>query len=255
MKKIITATVLLLFGVYSSQGQQFISKGTIEFEVKTNIKKIWGGNSVWAEMMQENMPTFKTAYFKYTFANDKSLYKLDRFDDSGPQKVPDFMKRDDEENEWYSDYAKKEINMKKTVVGAPFFIKDSLQKIQWRFSNENRIIAGFNCRKAIGKIFDSVYVFAFYTDEITITGGPGNIGGLPGMILGVTIPRLYTSWIATKLTLEGVDESKIKPTAAKKSTTTREFRGLLLDRSKDWGGGDDPESKKWLNNFLWNAML
>jgi GLPGLI family protein len=155
----------------------------------------------------------------------------------------------------YSDYAIGEINMKKTVVGAPFFIKDSLQKIQWRFSNESRIIAGFNCRKAIGKIFDSVYVFAFYTDEITITGGPGSISGLPGMILGVTIPRLYTSWIATKLTLEGVDESKIKPATAKKTTTTKGFRGLLLERSKDWGGGDDPESKKWLNNFLWTAML
>ncbi len=255
MKKIIIASALLLIAGSGLQAQQFISRGTIEFEVKTNIKKIWGGNSIWAEMMQENMPTFKTAYFKYSFANGKSLYKLDRFDDSGPQKIPDFMKRDDEENEWYTDYTKGEINMKKTVVGAPFFIKDSLQKIQWRFSNESRVIAGFNCRKAIGKIFDSVYVFAFYTDEITITGGPGNINGLPGMILGVTIPRLYTSWIATKLSLEVADETKIKPLTAKKPTTTREFRDLLLERSKDWGGSDDPESKKWLNNFLWNAML
>jgi GLPGLI family protein len=255
MKKTIIATAFLLVTVYGSQAQQFISRGNIEFEVKTNMKKIWGGNSIWAEMMQENMPTFKTAYYKYTFANGRSLYKLDHFDDITIQKIPDFMKRDDEENEWYSDYTKSEINMKKTVVGTPFYIKDSLQKIQWRFSNESRIIAGFNCRKAIGKIFDSVYVFAFYTDEITITGGPGNINGLPGMILGVTIPRLYTSWIATKLTLEGADESKIKPQTAKKPTTTREFRGLLLERSKDWGGGDDPESKRWLNNFLWTAML
>jgi GLPGLI family protein len=216
---------------------------------------MWGGNSVWAEMMQENLPTFKTAYFKFSFANGRSLYKLDRFDDSGPQKIPDYMKRDDEENEWYCDYTKGEINMKKSIFGTPFFIKDSLQKIQWRFSNENRVIAGFNCRKAIGKIYDSVYVFAFYTDEITITGGPGNISGLPGMIMGVTIPRLYTSWIVTKLSLDVVDESKIKPQTAKKPTTTKEFRGLLLDRSKDWGGSDDEEGKKWVNNFLWTAML
>jgi GLPGLI family protein len=255
MKKSIIATALSLFAAYGSQAQLFISKGNIEFEVKTNIKKMWSGNSVWAEMMQDNLPTFKTAYFKFTFANGRSLYKLDRFDESGPKKIPDYMKRDDEENEWFCDYTKEEMSMKKNIFGSPFFIKDSLQKIQWRFSNESRVIAGFNCRKAIGKIFDSVYVFAFYTDEITITGGPGNINGLPGMIMGVTIPRLYTSWIVTKLSLEGVDENKIKPQTSKKPSTNKEFRGLLLDRSKDWGGSDDEEGKKWVNNFLWTAML
>ena len=83
--------------------------------------------------------------------------------------------------------------------------------MEWRLTNENRVIAGFNCRKAVAKIFDSVYVFAFYTDEILIPGGPCSINGLPGMILGVTIPRLFTSWIATKVTLTGVDENIITP--------------------------------------------
>jgi GLPGLI family protein len=255
MKKYIITAAIIVFAAYCAKAQQFISKGKMEFEVKTNIKKVWGGNSVWAEMMQENLPTFKTAYFNYTFANGKSLYKLDRFDESGAVKVPEFMKRDDEENEWQCDYVNNEINIKKSVFGIPFFIKDSLQKIQWRFSNENRVIAGFNCRKAIGKIYDSVYVFAFYTDEITITGGPCGINGLPGMIMGVTIPRLYTSWIATKLILDGVDESKIKAQASKKTSTIKELRALLLERSKDWGSSDDEEGKKWVNNFLWSAML
>jgi GLPGLI family protein len=35
---------------------------------------------------------------------------------------------------------------------------------------------------------EDVYVFAFYTDDITtISGGPCSINGLPGMILGLTI--------------------------------------------------------------------
>jgi GLPGLI family protein len=253
MKRIIIITAMTVCGAFTTKGQQFISKGNIEFEVKQNMKKLWSGNDVWSEMLLENISTFKTAYFKFSFADGKSLYKLDRFDEGA--KLPDFLKRDDEENEWYTDYNKGELNMKKSVFGTPFFIKDSLQKIQWRFSNENRVIAGFNCRKAIGKIYDSVYVFAFYTDEITITGGPCGINGLPGMIMGVTIPRLYTSWIVTKLSLEGVDESNIKPQTAKKTSTVKEYRGLLLDRSKDWGGGDDEEGKKWVNQFLWSAML
>ena len=77
--------------------------------------------------------------------------------------------------------------------------------------HETRNIAGFNCRKAYTILFDSVYVFAFYTDEIMISGGPLGIHGLPGMILGITIPRMHTSWIATKLQINGVDTSIIKP--------------------------------------------
>jgi GLPGLI family protein len=116
------------------------------------------------------------------------------------------------------------------------------------------VIAGFNCRKAVSKIFDSVYVFAFYTDEIMISGGPCTINGLPGMILGMTIPRLFTSWIATKVMINEVNEAAIKPSSTKKAFPNKEFRNLLAERSKDWEEyyKDD---KSVINRFLWNALL
>src|SRR5688572_5179859 len=95
--------------------------------------------------------------------------------------------------------------MQKNVYGSNFNVEDSIPAIQWKLSNENRMIAGFNCRKATGIIMDSVYVFAFFTEEIMIPGGPCSISGLPGMILGLTIPRLYTSYIATKIMVNDVD--------------------------------------------------
>jgi GLPGLI family protein len=49
------------------------------------------------------------------------------------------------------------------------------------------VIAGFNCRRANAMIMDSIYVVAFYTDEILTTGGPESFSGLPGMILGVAL--------------------------------------------------------------------
>jgi GLPGLI family protein len=254
MKTIITAVALLLFTGYGVEAQQFISKGKIEFEVKTNLKKTLGAADNFFSRMMPDMPNFKTSYYHFTFANNKSIYKLDRF--SEKDKVPDFLKKEDEENEWYCDFDKGELKMKKTVVGTPFYISDSLRNIQWRYTNENRLIAGFNCRKAIGRINDSVYVFAFYTDEITISGGPCSINGLPGMILGITIPRLYTSWIATKVMLSGVDESKITTETAKKPTTLKEVKDLLLVRSKDWTMGDESEStKNWITQYIWSATL
>ena len=94
------------------------------------------------------------------------------------------------------------------------------------------MIAGFNCRKAVTKIFDSVYVFAFYTDEIIISGGPCSINGLPGMILGVTIPRLYTSWIATKVMLNGVDENTIKPVTVRRIIDLKTLETTLMNEPK-----------------------
>jgi GLPGLI family protein len=102
---------------------------------------------------------------------------------------------------------------------------------------------------------DSVYVFAFYTDEIMISGGPCSISGLPGMILGLTIPRLYTSFIATKVMANDVDMASIKPVAAKKYFTNASLRTYLIDKSKDWGNSDDPDQNKWREMFRWNALL
>ena len=205
---------LLSYLVFNLYAQQFISKATIEYEVKANIKKTMGNNTL-DEMLKENLPTFKTGYYTFTFADNKSVYKFDHWD-AGP-KMPEFLRKSDEDNVWYYDYNAGKFNMQKNVWGSNFNIEDSIPKLEWRITNENRVIAGFNCRKAVAKIFDSVYVFAFYTDEILIPGGPCSINGLPGMILGVTIPRLYTSWIATKVSVNGVNESMIKPVAVKKN--------------------------------------
>lgn len=248
------ATIIALLFTVSFQilsAQQFINKATIEFEVKKSILKDMG-NNMWDEMMKENLPPFKISYFNFTFSNNKSIYKFNHLDEK--IKLPDFMKREEEENEWFINYTNNLYEMKKGVMGSPFYIKDSLPSIDWKITNERRVIAGFNCRKAVSKIFDSVYVFAFYTDEIMISGGPCSINGLPGMILGMTIPRLFTSWIATKVMINDVNEAAIKPASTKKTFPNKEFKSLLSSRTKDWEEyyKDD---KTVINRFFWNAML
>ena len=143
------------------------------------------------------------------------------------------------------------------MFGTKFNIADSIQKINWKLVNESRVIAGFNCRKAVGIIMDSVYVFAFYTDEIVISGGPCSVQGLPGMILGLTIPRLYTSWIATKVMVNSVNETVIKPIESKKTLTKVALNDLITERTKDWGRGDDDDedSRQWKEQLKWNIML
>jgi GLPGLI family protein len=243
MKKIFIVLSFLTGGI--AQAQQFINSGMIEFEVRTNNHKVFG-DGFWGEMFKDKIPQFSTTYYNYTFNDNKAVYLFNRRDEKSKLPWNNFNAADD--NIWYSDYNAGLFTDQKFVFDDTYLLSDSLMKIDWKLvPNETREIAGFNCRKAVGKIFDSVYVFAFYTDEITISGGPMGIHGLPGMILGITIPRMFTSWIATKLEINGVNTSIISiPKKGKKKKAT-ELQKNVLDVSKDWG--------TWGQQSVWNIFL
>jgi GLPGLI family protein len=192
--------------------------------------------------------------YNFTFADNKSIYKFDRLLDK--DKFPEWM-RSESKNVWFTDFATGKQHIEKDLIGSTFNIVDSLPALEWRLINENRNIAGFNCKKAVTKIFDSVYVFAFYTEEIMIPGGPCSINGLPGMIMGLTIPRLFTSWIATKVNVNGIDVSTIKATVAKKPYTNNELKKFVNERTNDWWNGSDAtdDQKQQKNRFIWGMLL
>lgn len=251
----VSLLLMMVFLFAGAQAQIFISKAKIEYEVKSDIKKTMG-NDAWDEKLKDKLPRFKTAYFTLTFANDKSLYQFDHW---GEPKLPGNMVQGEDENKYYYDYNSGNYNMQKNVWGSNIDITDSIPHLKWKLVNENRIIAGFNCRKAVAILFDSVYVFAFYTEEIILPGGPGSFQGLPGTILGVTVPRLYTSWVATKVIVSGVNVNTIKPVNMNKNITMNDFRSLMDERTKDWYSPDDPDQNKEAQQrkarFIWESLL
>ena len=246
--------VLFFCITWQVNAQHFIDKAVIEYEVRSNVKKTMG-NGTFMEMLKDKMPEFKTAYYKYSFADNKSIFQFDRWAESN---YPVFITRGEDENKWYFNFNTGKYSMQKNIAGSNIVVEDSIKHLKWKLENENRIIAGFNCRKAVTVLFDSVYVFAFYTEEITIPGGPCSLHGLPGTILGITIPRLYTSWIATKVMLNGVNE--IKPISAKKNFSQAELKDLITERTKDWytNTNDVTEQKELQeakNRFIWSIYL
>ena len=242
MKKIL----FIISVVCSLQGnaQQFIGTGLVEYEVRTNNHKIFG-DGIWAEMFKDKMPQFSTSWYHLTFDEDRAVYQFNRRDEK--TKLP-WSRGEDEDNFWFSDYKNSTFTHRKFVFDDTYLLSDSLIKIDWKLvPNETREIAGFNCRKAVGIIFDSVYVFAFYTDEITVSGGPMGLNGLPGLMLGVTIPRMYTSWIATKLQINGVNTGVIAAPAKGKKKKAAELQEALLKVMSDWGS--------WGQQSIWNIFL
>lgn len=237
--------VCIFFSSLQLQAQHFINSGSIEFEARTNQHKSLGDDE-WMARLKDQIPQFSTNYYMLDFNKTESIFKYTHTTDT--KKSFSFFGKDDDKV-WYNDYAnRKYTNV--VSIDDNYLISGDLKTIKWKlYPNDQRIIAGFNCRKASTVLFDSVYVFAYYTEEIPIAGGPMGLNGLPGMILGVTIPRLFTSWVATYLKLD--TPTDIKPPTKGKKKNQEEINKALTDLSKSWG----TRSQRFLNPLIWRTFL
>ena len=113
-------------------------------------------------------------------------------------------------DEFYFNFQDKKKIRKTMVNKESFLLEDSIPALEWKLLPETREIAGFECRKALTRINDTVYVVAFYTDKILLKGGPEGFNGLPGMILGLAIPRFLTTWFASKVEIDAFDPNTLQ---------------------------------------------
>ncbi|MEI9945469.1 MAG: GLPGLI family protein [Chitinophagaceae bacterium] len=187
----------------------------------------------WYEEAKDRLPKEMVGYYNFSSDGKKSLYKRTK-EAVMPRNfgIPSFA----DENTVYNDYTTNTTVTQKPVFEETYLIQDSLLNIKWKITADTRNIAGFECRKAVGILFDTVAVFAFYTDEIMVNGGPEGINGLPGMILGVGIPRLHVTWFATKVNIATDAELKtLTPVTKGKKTNRAKMLNSINTAMKNWG--------------------
>lgn len=237
MKKILIA-ILLVIAITPAKAQHTLS-GTIEYARSLNIQRavdyMDGRRKEWAERYLKDAPKFNRHYYNLSFTTKHSVYEPGKASDQTTDMW--FARIPVDENVVYTDYTTKTVVAKKQVYEERFILKDSMRKIDWKIYDEVRTIANYKCRKAVGVMLDSVYVIAFYAEDIPVSGGPEMFGNLPGMILEIAIPRLHTTWIATKVDIETPDEEKIAaPKKAKgKEVTAKEMYDIISSSLERWG--------------------
>lgn len=251
MKFVWILLAFCLVGTLGSAQQIFVYRGKIEFERKTNLHRLYlsdeDGDS-WSENLKKLVPRFKVDYFDLVFDSSKSVYQPGRESDN-PRKGIAFFESPAASNVVFKDLNRRISISQKQIFESRFLIDDSLNKISWKILPETRSIANFTCRKAVGRICDSVVVVAFYTDEIIPSNGPESFGGLPGMILELAIPRLYTTWIATRLELwEASDSRSIKAPVKGKHAKEDQVITSIDEGIKHWG-------QKYRARALWFSSL
>lgn len=231
---------LQLFG----QHAHFTTTGTIAFEKRVNMyalipKLISKDDDAFLtpafESYKKSKPQFKVLKSTLSFAGNKSLYVPEEEDLSVNQGYFGTLPLVAQYNTIYSDYNIQTGVFQKKVFDELFLVKDSLRKIRWKITDETREIAGYTCRRANAIIMDSIYVVAFYTTDIPVSGGPESFNGLPGMILGVALPHENVTWFATKVTDMTLTENAVVPPKKGKPIDWLGFRAKLQAAFKGWG--------------------
>lgn len=245
-KQILTAITLFLS--LASFGQHTL-QGKIEFERSMNLHRTIDymdeDRKEWIERFRDKIPKYNKSFFDLSFNTEHGIYKPGRESEGNSEMW--FARIPAEENIVYTDYRKKQVTAYKHVYEEKFLVKDTMRKIEWKIYDEIRTIANYKCRKAVGLMFDSVYVVAFYTEDIPVSGGPEMFGNLPGMILEVAIPRLHTTWIATKVEFTEPEEKELVPPKKGKETNVAEMHKTINGSMERWG--------KYGERIVWWSMI
>ncbi len=225
-----------------AQNALFYKTGVIEFEKTINMFAV-----IKRSITKDNEFLFQEAFDKYkqnnkqfkilkstlVFSDGKTLFTpYEAAPESGYfSDLPMALQN----NTVFTDFKSALQVSKKKVFNETYLLSDSTKKIRWKITDETKVIGGYNCRRANAIVNDSVYVVAFYSNEILVSGGPESFSGLPGMILQVTLPHENITWVAAKIQLMDVSGNTIQPPAGGKIVTRSQLRSNLEFASKNWG--------------------
>lgn len=117
-------------------------------------------------------------------------------------------------------------------MGRTFRVVDQRPEYEWRLTSEQAEHLGYMVIKATAE-HDSTSIEAWFTPEIPVQGGPGPYGGLPGMILVVSVDDGYTKYFATEIALGDVEEGLIKVPDEGREMSKEEYEKVVAEKMEE----------------------
>ncbi len=173
-------------------------------EEKERSERVWGSNRKWAVPYSLHFNGDKSVYFEpereneYGYSWKKEEYVIIR--DYGKNESADVIET---------------LNKKYVVEDVPMY--------KWKIHNEIKEVAGYLCMKAetYNPVLDQK-VYAWFTDQIPVNGGPEGYYGLPGMILELDFDDGTVMVTATKVDISSTTVDLPYPKKSKTKKISRE---------------------------------
>ena len=232
---IILITILFTSNIF---GQ--IHSGIIQYERKTNLFKKF------PEMKEDfekwNTPKIKTDLF--------TLYFNDTISNFGPSidVSSSYFGYWTRSNSYQDRLQTKKRLIKFDLIGEYLYVEDTIPTRTWKITDQKRMIANYNCRKAIWQKNDTTRIYAWFTEAIYPEIGPEGVSGLPGAILGLATENGSVVYFAQSIESKPIDkELLILPVKRKNVLTLSEFINKMdiLFQGNDWGKSIIKDVMSW----------
>ena len=129
----------------------------------------------------------------------------------------------------YSDREAGVFTEPREFMGRTFHLQGESTRYPWRLVGEEHEFLGFLVHKAI-TVVDGTTVEAWFSPEIPVVLGPGPYGGLPGLILVVSVDRGRELYSATEVHIGEVSEPIGAPEEEGDVITPDAYEALVLER-------------------------
>jgi len=256
MKKII-----LLIGILVSLTALHVvmaQTGVINYEQKINMHRNIPAER---EGMKAMIPEFRTTKQQLFFNPSESLYKtvvedeVEQFSTGGGGGMRMSFRMPN--TEIYMQGSDKIIS-KQEFMGKNYLIEDSVQMSPWKFGDQVKTIAGYECRMAYYTRTDTVRsmmvggpnanqqarqpevrtteITAWYTDKIRPFLGPERYNTLPGAILAIDMNNGERVIVAKSVELRELKKNELKEPSNGTKVTQTEFRKVMEEQMKQMGG-------------------
>lgn len=134
--------------------------------------------------------------------------------------------------ESYVDLAEGRIVETHEFMGRTFRVVDQRPEYEWRLTSEQAEHLGHMVIKATAE-HDSTTIEAWFTPEIPVQGGPGPYGGLPGMILVLSVNEGETKYFATEVALGDVEEGLIEAPDEGREMSREEYDRVVAEKMEE----------------------
>ena len=114
-------------------------------------------------------------------------------------------------------------------MGRTFRIGGVPPEYAWRLTGEQAEHLGRLVIKATAER-DGRSIEAWFTPNIPVPGGPASYGGLPGMILVLSVDGGHIQYFATEITLGEVDAGLIRAPEDGDEVTREEYEGIVNEK-------------------------
>lgn len=239
IKKLILFFTMISFSAIAQKGTVLTYKIDLKFSNATNYLEL-GYQKEYEEQLiiEEITPKLK---LKIQVGTSESLQYIDSENLNYDKKLieiaeiysdmSDFYKHNLEKNQFSFHFSDKNDRI---------VVTDSYEVLNWEILNEQKIINGFTCYKAIGRIEENNMkgsivkeeIFAWFSPEVSLNIGPGMYGGLPGLIFEISTTRNTYTLDSIENNVDETKFFKINGSNTKQLNYHNYIHDYLNERSK-----------------------